>query len=66
MDEKDKEIQELRRRIAVLTGEKAIDDILVNRLMELMRTMIFGMSAVLDKATEELKEIYENIERQNK
>ena len=66
MDEKDKEIQELRRKIAVLVGENATDDILLNRLTELMRTMIFGMSAVIDKATEELKEIYENIERTNK
>lgn len=66
MDEKDKEIQELRRKIAVLVGEKATTDILLNRLAELTRTAVFGMSAVIDRATEELKEIYENIERTNK
>ena len=59
MDEKDRELQELRRKFSEMTKENEASNKVINDLLDIIRSEVFGMSSVLEKATEELKKIYE-------
>ena len=64
MDEKDKELQELRRKNVALIGENAVANIIIDKLLDTSRALVLEVGDAVEKASANLKEIYEDVSRQ--